>query len=102
MIVVSAYGDKRTRQEAARRGANDFFQKPFSFPRLHRRMRLLVATAPDQLPGCQDEDLLMAKQRRLAKLRERQALLGINAPVELEIEIEDLKEELNNSRSERR
>jgi CheY-like chemotaxis protein len=102
VIVVSAYGDKRTRQEAARRGANDFFQKPFGTHRLYRRIRQLLATAPDPL---QTHDLsgreiavtlYKAKQRRLLKLQERQAQLGHSTPPELLIEIEDLVEELDN------
>lgn len=106
VIVVSAYGDKRTRQEAAGRGANDFFQKPVSTMKLYRRIRELLATAPRHasrqhdtliLEGMQAE--LLAKHRRLYKLRERKAMLGIDAPPELLIEIEDLEEEIKNAES---
>lgn len=101
VIVVSAYGDKRTRQEAAARGADAFFQKPVSTMKLYRRMRELLATASRHasrqhdtliLEGTQAE--LLAKHRRLFKLKERQAMLGIDAPPELLIEIEDLEKEI--------
>jgi CheY-like chemotaxis protein len=99
VIAVSAYGDKRTRQEAARREANDFFHKPFSFERQHRRMRELMAIAPgrngaDTLALSGREAETLARQRRLLKLKERRALLGIDAPPELLIEIEDLERKL--------
>jgi DNA-binding NtrC family response regulator len=102
VIIVSAYGDKCTRQEAAERGANDFFQKPVSTMRLYRRIKELLAAAPRRnsydtliLEGKQAE--LLAKHRRLLKLR--RALLGIDAPPELFIEIEDLEEELEDAHS---
>lgn len=97
VIVVSAYGDKRTRQEAMGRGANDFFQKPVNAMRLYRRMKELLATAPcsyDTIDGRRREAEIIVKHRRLLKLKERQALLGLSAPPELLIEIEDLEEEL--------
>lgn len=94
VVVISAYGDIRTRQEAARRGANDFFVKPFSHQRLYRRMRELMATAPGHYERHSDEAERLAKMRRLGKLKERQAMLGISAPPELLIEIEDLEGEL--------
>jgi hypothetical protein len=49
------------------------------------------------LEGQQAERL--AKYRRLFKLKERQALLGIDAPPELLIEIEDLEGEIKNAES---
>ena len=106
VIVVSAYGDKRTRQEAARRGADGFFQKPVNGAKLYRHIRILLAMqTPHQLEAeltLQTEGRqaqLLAKQRRLNKLRERQALLGIDAPPELLIEIEDLEGEIKNAES---
>jgi DNA-binding response OmpR family regulator len=105
VIVVSAYGDKRTRQEAARRGANDFFQKPFSSGRLYRRIQALLAATAGRaaqshpaFPGLRlDATARLAKQRRLLKLKEQQALRGIDSSPELLIEIEDLERELNNT-----
>ncbi|MCL4303126.1 MAG: response regulator [Anaerolineae bacterium] len=104
VIVVSAYGDKRTRQEAAQRGADGFFQKPVNVAKLYQQMRLLLAMqTPHQLEaelslqaeGRQAQ--LIAQTRRLNKLKERQALLGIDAPPELLIEIEDLEGEIKNA-----
>jgi CheY-like chemotaxis protein len=104
VIVVSAYGDKRTRQEAAQRGADGFFQKPVNIAKLYRQMRLLLAMqTPHQLEAeltLQTEGRqarLIAQTRRLNKLKERQALLGIDAPPELLIEIEDLEGEIKNA-----
>jgi DNA-binding NtrC family response regulator len=106
VIVVSAYGDKRTRQEANRRGADAFFEKPVNAAKLHKQIRILLALhhAPHQLEETlqaddSDRSLLVTKQRRLNKLKERQALLGIDAPPELLIEIEDLEEEIKNAES---
>jgi DNA-binding response OmpR family regulator len=117
VIVISAYGDKPTRREAAARGANDFYQKPVNAMRLFRRIRELVATTSTLRPPAQtpahsggqpshrdtrfdtikvdgQHAELMAKHRRLYKLRERQALFGTSAPPELLIEIEDLEFEI--------
>jgi DNA-binding response OmpR family regulator len=95
VIVVSAYGDKRTRQEVAERGANDFFQKPVSTMKLYRRIKELLATAPRREHTMEvTREILRLKYRRLLKLKERRALLGIDAPPELLIEIEDLEGEL--------
>ncbi|GIK39572.1 MAG: hypothetical protein BroJett011_34050 [Chloroflexota bacterium] len=101
VIVVSAYGDKRTRQEAAQRGADGFFQKRANVAKLYRQMRILLAMhSPHQLEAelsLQTEGRqaqLIAQTRRLNKLKERQALLGIDAPPELLIEIEDLEGEI--------
>lgn len=105
VIVVSAYGDKRTRQEAMRLGANDFFQKPVNTMKLYRRMRELLSRQPRtaerearvreatlQLDSLKTQYL--AKYRRLLKLQERAAQLGSAAPPELLMEIEDLKQDL--------
>jgi DNA-binding NtrC family response regulator len=104
VIVVSAYGDKRTWQEAVRRGTDGFFQKPVNVANLYRHIRILLAM---QTPHQFDAELtlqtegrqaqLIAQTRRLNKLKERQALLGINTPPELLIEIEDLEGEIKNA-----
>lgn len=104
VIVISAYGDKRTRQEASRRGADSFFQKPVNAARLYRQIRILLAM---QVPHRLEETLqaesrrsqIIIKQRRLNKLKERLALLGIDAPPALLIEIEDLEGEIKNAES---
>ncbi len=106
VIIVSAYGDKGIRQEAAARGADGFFQKPVNALKLYRHIRILLAM---QTPHRLEAELtlqaegrqaqLIAKSRRLNKLKERQALLGIDAPPELLIEIEDLEGEIKNAES---
>ncbi|MCL4303352.1 MAG: hypothetical protein KJ077_47130 [Anaerolineae bacterium] len=113
VIVISAYGDKRTRQEVARRGTDGFFHKPINVAKLYRHIRILLAmqtkwpgeATPHQLEteltlrteGRQAR--LITQTRRLNKLKERQALLGIGAPPELLIEIEDLEGEIKNAES---
>lgn len=105
VIVVTAYGDKRTRQEAARRGADGFFQKPVNAAKLYQQMRILLAMyhTPHQLEEAlksdSRRDQLVLKHRRLNKLKERQALLGLDAPPALLIEIEDLEGELKDAQS---
>ncbi|MBE7553783.1 MAG: response regulator [Anaerolineales bacterium] len=99
VIVVSAYGDKRTRQEASAAGANYFFQKPVSTMKLYWQIKEFLATAPRPKLTDETQKILIAKQRRLNKLKERQALLGIDAPPELLIEIEDLEGEIKNAES---
>ncbi|MBE7474305.1 MAG: response regulator [Anaerolineales bacterium] len=94
VIVVTAFGDKRTRQEAIAAGASDFFQKPVSTMKLYRRIKELLATVPPEPVNDSEKKILVAKYRRLNKLKERQALLGIDAPPELLIEIEDLETEI--------
>lgn len=41
-----------------------------------------------------DDDIVAIKQRRLHELRKKQALLGINTPAEILIEIEEIEKEL--------
>jgi hypothetical protein len=72
--------------------------------RLYRRIKELLVTAPrrnghDTLALVGQQAELLAKHRRLLKLKERKALLGIDAPPELLIEIEDLEEEIKNAES---
>lgn len=104
VIVVSAYGDRETRDKANAHGANDFYQKPINAMRLFQRIKmLLIANNPHRQPQDSKYDTIaldslklqtFRRQQRLFKLRERQALLGIDSPPELVIEIEDLEEEL--------
>lgn len=70
--------------------------------RLYRRMKELLATAPrhcDTLDLRGREAETLVKHRRLLKLKERKALLGIDTPPELPIEIEDLEAELEDAHS---
>jgi DNA-binding response OmpR family regulator len=97
IIIVSAYGDKKTRERCQEEGAKDFFHKPFSFERLYSRM--LDLTASRMVQGYQGQTLqlkgaqveMLALTRRLHKLREQAALKGIDVPVHIVLEIEDIE-----------
>ena len=102
VVVVSAFGDRRTREQALKLGASDYFVKPPDYRRLHRRMVELCAwrelehakgrMQTVQLEGRQAEQL--ALMRRLQKLREQAAKMGISTPPEVLVEIEDIEQEM--------
>lgn len=48
------------------------------------------------------QDLINKNQRRLQKLKEKEAMLGVNTPPEILIEIEDIEEEIKSLREELR
>ena len=41
-----------------------------------------------------NQKLIATKQRRLQKLQEQEAMMGINTPPHISIEIEDIEEEI--------
>ena len=100
IIIVSAYGDKHTRERCQAEGATDFFQKPFNFERLYRRM--LDLTTSRMITGYQGQTLqlnevqseVLALMRRLQKLKEKTALMGIDVPAHVTLEIEDIEARL--------
>lgn len=102
VVVVSAFGDKRTREQALALGASDYFVKPPDYRKLHRRMVELCARRElgqirpriqtVQLEGQQAEQAAM--MRRLLKLREQAARMGISTPPEILVEIEDIEQEM--------
>lgn len=92
IIVLTAYSDRDTRQKALAAGANDFFAKPFGYQRLYERMVELTSGTIELDAHLQA--LITNKQRRLNALLEKQAMLGISTPVEIQLEIEDLRVEL--------
>lgn len=104
VIVVSAFDDKKARDESFRLGANAFFRKPPDVRKLHQEMtRLLgqraarLVTQPDPSKTMvldERQAILLAKMRRLNKLKEKQALYGMNVPAELLLEIEDTEADI--------
>ena len=105
VIVVSAWTDKGVRDQATLLGAAAFFAKPVKdWAKLHRKIIELIArreaaragqsSQTIRLEGVQPE--IMAKSRRLNKLREQAAVMGFRTPPEVLIEIEDLERELWN------
>jgi CheY-like chemotaxis protein len=96
VVVLSAYGDRLTRERAAEGGAEAFFVKPPDYLKLHSKLLTLIAQRQKfttlQLSGHQAERL--ARMRRLMKLKEQAARMGISTPPEILTEIEDLEKEL--------
>ena len=103
VIVLSSYGDKKTRERAAQLGASAFYNKPPDYLRVYNRLTQLMAAYITQkqlkehqtikMDGKQLE--IMAKHRRLQTLKLQAARMGVQTPVHILIEIEDLEKELN-------
>lgn len=91
IVAFSAYGDKNTRQKVIEAGADDYFNKPANYNRLHQRLLELAVKRPVQV---KDQKEKLAKQRRLNFLREQAARKGIDTEAHILAEIEDLKKEL--------
>lgn len=96
VIVLSSYNDAKTRERATRLGVDAFFSKPPDYLKLHSRLLALIAQREAQGadPGLAGDSEKLAKWRRLAKLREQAARMGISTPPEILIEIEDLEKAL--------
>lgn len=101
VIITTAFTDKNTREQAKQLGAIAYFTKPIDFRRLHQRMGEVIAQAETRRAGRRDtihltgdQALQVAKMRRLLKLREQQAKMGIATPPDVLIEIEDIEAEL--------
>lgn len=101
IIVMSAYTDKNTRSRALSAGATEFLSKPFNYKNLYRRMVELAATSRQTEPDAHIEALIKNKSIRLNLLKEKQALFGINAPVEILAEIASLDKEIDELLSQR-
>lgn len=94
IIVITAFETKIIRDKALAAGANAFFPKPTDIPRLYRKITELLSSVQRQPDDKHIETLIINKTRRLNALEERRALLGLSAPPELIIEIEDLQAEI--------
>lgn len=101
IIVITAFTNKTIREQALAAGANSVFPKPTDIPRLYRRIVELLTTVKEKPDDEHIRTLIMNKTRRLRALQERQALLGIGAPAELVLEVEDLKREIEDLESRR-
>lgn len=98
VVVLSGWTDKKVRERCAALGAAAFFQKPANFRQLHRRIIELMAHRDAQrlraretirLDSGQAEEL--ARRRRLMKLKEQKAAMGLSTPPEVLTEIEDIE-----------
>lgn len=101
VVIISAWADQGRRKQAQALGAAAFFSKPPNFREVHRKLLELMAIRPrkratDTIKLEEGQIELLAKHRRLAKLKEQAARMGINTPPEILTEIEDLENELAN------
>ncbi|MCL4296162.1 MAG: response regulator [Anaerolineae bacterium] len=102
IIIITAYDDKNTRDRCRQLGASAFFRKPPDYRKLYHEMMRLIALRPlpsKAVVSLTEEmeakrNMLWIKTRRLQKLQEKQAMYGLAVPVELQLEIEDLQNEV--------
>lgn len=95
VVVLSSYSDRLTRERATELGADAFFVKPPDYLKLHSKLMSLIALRRrDTMHFSGGHTEHLAKFRRLMKLKEQAAKVGINAPPELLIEIEDIEAEV--------
>lgn len=98
VIVLSAFGDKASRDHAAKLGAVGYLVKPPDYRKLHDKICNLMtqrqARLFDTLTFNGGNAEKIAKMRRFQKLKEQAARTGIATPPEILTEIEDLEEEI--------
>jgi len=98
IIVFTAFSDGSTRDKALAAGATEFWVKPFDYGHLYRRMAHLIcehqANDREETADCHRQTMIDNKRRRLRALEERQAMLGLSTPVEMTLEIEDLRNDI--------
>jgi DNA-binding NtrC family response regulator len=104
VVVLSAFGDKISRERAARLGADGYIEKPPNYPKLHDKLSGLMALRQaqeaanrrfDTLTLTGDHSEKIAKMRRLQRLKEQAAKMGIASPPEILNEIDDLEAEID-------
>lgn len=99
VVILSANGHKANQERAKRLGAGGFFVKPPDHFKVWICLSGLIAKRqagrlPTQ-PLTAGNVERLAKHRRLLKLKEQAARMGINTPPEVLTEIEDLEAEMN-------
>lgn len=103
VVVLSAFGDAKSRDHAARLGANGYFVKPPDHRKLYDKISGLMSLRQAQDAANRRFDTLtmtgnnaekIAKMRRFQKLKEQAARTGIATPPEVLTEIEDLESEI--------
>lgn len=90
IVMVSAYGDKNSREAAQAAGVTRFVVKPPDYQLLAILIKKLTAT-PQSAPGQAER---LEKGRRLELLKITQAKRGDDTPPHILTEIEDLEMEL--------
>lgn len=88
VIVVSAYGDSRSREAAKNAGATMFFQKPPDYVKLASNIKRLLKRQTAQLSR---KPILKQWYKDLNYLLAQEAQYGGNAPLELHNQIEEIK-----------
>lgn len=96
VIVLTAYGDAKTRELCAQAGAREFFTKPVDFKVLYRRFKEITRSDLETLKYSLEhgQKMLLTLTRKLHVLEERNALLGLQSPPSLIMEIEDTEREI--------
>lgn len=103
VVVLSAFGDKVSREHAARLGAAAYLVKPPDYRQLYDKISGLISLRQaddiakrrfDTLSMTGDHAEKIAKVRRVQKLKEQSARMGIATPPEVLTEIEDLESEI--------
>jgi len=90
IMIMSAFGDAKSRQRIIDLGATHFIHKPPNYPDLAVKI-LSVAQKHRPVPP---DHRIIATRRRLMKLKEQQACHGIDTPPKILMEIEDLEAEI--------
>ena len=98
--AVSAYGGSKTRGEARAAGIERWYQKPVDHQQLVIDITRWMQNRPRPVEMDEEKRKIITIWRtRLHKLRERQALKGSDAPVDIEIEIEQLERRIEHELS---
>lgn len=99
IIIMTAYGDKGTRERAMAAGANAFYVKPFSWRIVHQKMIEFCLKREqegngDPIKDKHRQELIKNKCRRVLALKEKKAYWGLECPTSILLEIEDLEREI--------
>jgi two-component system alkaline phosphatase synthesis response regulator PhoP len=90
IIVFTAYDSQAMRDAAIKVGASAYFVKPVNYQTLALKIIELIIARPPR----STDNLAELKQRRLALLRQQQAIYGKDTPPHITIEIQQIEEEL--------
>jgi len=91
VLIFSAFTDHKTRERARLAGADAFMPKPVDMQLV--AIRILAAVKHSKLASLHHVELTNLSNR-LNKLKERRALTGIDTPIEVLIEIENIQQEI--------
>lgn len=96
ILAMSAYTDAKTRGKVKGAGGNGYLAKPVNYLTLYKKILKLAISHPRTDVEMQAET--QAMQRRLNELRLKKAQYGLDAPVHILTEIQDLEKELEQRR----